>query len=71
MTLADTEASITAKEERINKAKDNLNCFSADSADSNRKNISSWTKSMILETVTEDLILSPPGIPTIGRLLMH
>ena len=37
MTLADIAARISAREERINKAKDNLNCFSADCADSNRK----------------------------------
>lgn len=30
MTLADTVARITAREERINEAKDNVNCSSAD-----------------------------------------
>lgn len=34
-TLAGIVARITTREERIKRAKDNLNCFSADSADSN------------------------------------
>jgi len=37
VTLADIAVRITAREEIINPAKDNLNCFSADRPDNNRK----------------------------------
>lgn len=65
-------AGVTAREERIKRAKDNLNCFSAVSADSNTiKTFPPRKKSMILKIITEDLILTPFGRPAIGRLLMH